>query len=554
MALSRRGAAKQRSRTIVAVAICFVGATTTAHARVTISTDPTFQMTCSAGICSPTAKDAVLNVGDLANMLASSDVTVTTGNGAVGIAVEASLTWTSTNRLTLDAMNSVFFDAPVVVAGSGGLSVLTNDGGSGGDLIFSQQGWVDFWDLGSSLVINGKSYLLVSSLPTLAAAVKSNQSGAFALAKSVDAAGDGTYTSPPVATLKGAFEGLGHTISNFSIVSYARDVGLFGTLKKNAVVRDIILGNGSVKTKRLGRAGFVAGTNQGLVHRSYAAGVMQGELAGMLVGENQGTVSDCSGSGSATAGETGGLIGTNSGTVADSSADAAVSGFNYAGGLVAYNTGTIERSHATGAVTLRDGSDGAVGGLVGNNYDGKIDRSFATGAVESSGMNVFGSGGLAGMSSGTISQSFASGDVTSDSGAGGLVGEASGTIEQSYATGAVSSISIAGGLVYSSYRMTIDQSYSTGYVSQDAAHGRGGLIGDDFESGSIVSAYWDLDTSGVSDPSQGAGNIANDPGITGLTDKELKSALPSGFDPKVWKLKHGINGGYPYLRNVPPPN
>ncbi len=63
----------------------------------------------------------------------------------------------------------------------------------------------------------------------------------------------------------------------------------------------------------------------------------------------------------------------------------------------------------------------------------------------------------------------------------------------------------------------------------------------------------DLDTSGVSNPGQGAGQPANDPGITGLSDAALKSGLPSGFDPSVWGQSPGINNGYPYLLANPPP-
>jgi hypothetical protein len=65
--------------------------------------------------------------------------------------------------------------------------------------------------------------------------------------------------------------------------------------------------------------------------------------------------------------------------------------------------------------------------------------------------------------------------------------------------------------------------------------------------------YWDLDTSGISDPGQGAGNKSNDPGITGLTDPQLKNALPAGFDPKIWGQEAAINNGYPYLLANPPP-
>jgi hypothetical protein len=41
-----------------------------ARADVVISNDPTQNMTCSGGVCSPTAASAVLSVTDLANMLA----------------------------------------------------------------------------------------------------------------------------------------------------------------------------------------------------------------------------------------------------------------------------------------------------------------------------------------------------------------------------------------------------------------------------------------------------------------------------------------------------
>jgi len=64
---------------------------------------------------------------------------------------------------------------------------------------------------------------------------------------------------------------------------------------------------------------------------------------------------------------------------------------------------------------------------------------------------------------------------------------------------------------------------------------------------------WDTDTTGVSDPSKGAGNIAYDPGLKGETDSQLHR-LPKGFDPNVWAVNPNINGGYPYLIANPPPS
>ena len=34
--------------------------------------------------------------------------------------------------------------------------------------------------------------------------------------------------------------------------------------------------------------------------------------------------------------------------------------------------------------------------------------------------------------------------------------------------------------------------------------------------------YWDLDTSGIADPSRGVGSPRNDPGVTGLSDAALE--------------------------------
>jgi hypothetical protein len=83
----------------------------------------------------------------------------------------------------------------------------------------------------------------------------------------------------------------------------------------------------------------------------------------------------------------------------------------------------------------------------------------------------------------------------------------------------------------------IGSSYAAGPISgYSSKHGLdfGGFVGFDASaSGSFSDAYWDLD-KGIDDPSHGAGNVQNDPGITGLTDAQLKSGLPAGFNPKVW--------------------
>src|SRR6185437_3626133 len=135
--------------------------------------------------------------------------------------------------------------------------------------------------------------------------------------------------------------------------------------------------------------------------------------------------------------------------------------------------------------------------------------------------------------------------VSNGATAGGAIGQMSGgRISDTYATGMVMGIGSApaGGLIGIRSRAddgsnaVVSRSYSTSTVSSGSGAPVGGSIGQDQASGGITNDYWDLDTSGVSNPHQGAGNVQDDPGITGLTDAQLKSGLPAGFDPKVWAL------------------
>ncbi len=163
-----------------------------------------------------------------------------------------------------------------------------------------------------------------------------------------------------------------------------------------------------------------------------------------------------------------------------------------------------------------------------------------------------------GVNTGVIETSYASGAVGTIgyvTAGGGLIGYTgdSGSISNCYATGAVqgagSQIDV-GGLVGAN-SMPISSSYSTGAVTAAAGSRIGGFVGYDSPQSGIANAYWDTTTSGITDPSQGAGNMPNDPGITGLTTTQLQSALPAGFDPAVWSHRPSINGGLPYLLGEP---
>lgn len=479
-----------------------------ARANVAISTDPTQNMTCSGGACSPTASDAVLNVNDLANMLAAGDTKVTTGSGAVNIEVLAALAWSSTSRLTLDANTGLNIQAPITVAGSGALTLTYNDGGSNGDLIFSNGGNATFANLSSSLVINGSSYTLVANIQTLASEVKHHRSDHFGLANDSDASAAGTYKGAPIrGQFKGVFEGLGHSISNLSIEadSQVQYIGLFETMPFTGIgaLRDVSLSN---------------------------AQVTGGDFAGALVGDSAGVISHVFVTGSVNSRVAGGIAGGNSGTIIDSGADAAVTG----------------------------GPSSYVGGLVGSSTAGiaKITRSFAKGAV-SGGL----AGGLAGQSGGTIEMSYATGPVSGDTKAtvAGLVGANvyGSRVVDCYSSGDVTGGQKArvGGLIGSSYKEFtdgIETSYSIGKTSGGVDSLVGGLAVS-VNPKRVINNYWDTSTSGATVGVAKRCREKCQNNVVGLTDTQLKSGLPAGFDPKVWGQSPGINNGYPYLLANPPP-
>jgi len=463
-------------------------------------------MICSEGVCTPTAAKATLNVTDLANMLSASDVKVVADANAQDIQIKAALNWTSASRLTLDAYRSISFEQELSIAGPGGLTLTTNDGGSDGELWFGIGGKASLWDVAvSSLVINGADYTLLGNIVDLAKAVKNNPLGHYGFAHDYDASADGTYyQSPVVTTFDGTFEGLGHTISNLTIndpKNKHQALGLFRVTDLHSTIRDFGLINTHVTGDAASGSGTVVDSNDGTIINVYA---------------KDSVITPRYGGSTATAG---GLVSANSGTIVRSWASGSIDAWStfMAGGLVAQNLGSIRQSHADVSITNAGmHGNGCGGGLVGWHRSSTIEQSFATGKV--SGLNCL----------------------------GGLVGNADGETTDSYATGAVSGTGTnIGGLAGYADR-AISTSYATGIVREGSGASIGGFIGFD-DSSFLSSNYWDLDRSGISDPGQGAGNVPNDPGITGLTDDELKSSLPAGFDPNVWGQSSKVNNGYPYL-------
>jgi hypothetical protein len=502
---------------LVAIALPFAFFGGWASADVVISSAATQSMSCSVGVCVPTAADAVLNVADLEALLESGPTEVTTtGTGvqAGNIVVSDALTWTSANALTLDAYRSIKIDRPISVDGTAGLTFTTDDGGKHGALEFRKRGRVKFAHLSNALNIDGVEYTLADSIKTLASDIATRRNGNYALAGNYDAAQDGTYTTSPISVrFSGRFEGLGNAISRLSINDqYCASVGLFeelhgGTIRDLGVVKANVSSSCATVHSYFYRelvTGALVGFNAGTVAGSYSSGVVSStESAGGLVGfvARDGMIVQSHSAASVISSVGGGLAARNLGTIMNSYATGAVNGADEADGPgrpVSHNESLIRVSFATGSVSGHEyGFSSVCGGLVAVN----ISRSIAPGKIENS---------------------YATGDISCNgtkAEVGGLIGKNSGTIGQSYSIGAPSGAVL------------------------------GGFAGYNGEQGIMNEDYWDTTTSGTS-VGVGSGDSS---GVTGLTTRQLHSGLPTGFDPKIWAEKSGINNGFPYLISNPPP-
>ena len=253
----------------------------------------------------------------------------------------------------------------------------------------------------------------------------------------------------------------------------------------------------------------------------------------------------------------------------------------------AYGSPSITDCSATGSIALEYNGLFS-GGLIGSGDGVTLKGCTSSVTVTSEFSN---SGGLAGqiMDSGSISRSFATGDVTVPSDysgnssiqCGGLIGVCEGALEKSYATGNVSGpFTQGGGLVGSVIGgSTITNCYETGNVSGTntiAVTLAGGLIGSMEIGGCSISRTYSAGTVGTASWSGGfigyyggAGNTLagvyynnanaycynNNPsaldGVAGKTQEDMQTSafadtLNTG-NAGVWSYDPAQNGGYPFL-------
>ena len=283
------------------------------------------------------------------------------------------------------------------------------------------------------------------------------------------------------ASFGGSFDGLNYSISNLvidSLLNSRINLGFFGYINQNSTVKQLklagckFMGNyfddsggivgqcegGKIQNCSVSgdfeftieggqNIGFVVGVNTGTVENcSITADYTNYETVGLIgiggiVGYNQGTVSNCHAlEGSKIAlfacNSVGGIVGKNENVIKNCSSKAFVMGFGDVGGLVGSNgisndsrlTGTISECYAIATVY---GFSGAIGGLVGYNYDHPVSTGLCA----------------------IIANSYAGGTLTGYEAVGGIAGFNKGVIDHCYATNSISECyDYAGGIVgYNTY-------------------------------------------------------------------------------------------------------
>ncbi len=278
----------------------------------------------------------------------------------------------------------------------------------------------------------------------------------------------------------------------------------YGTVKGSSATADVS-GLSNV-------GGLIGWSTAGTVTDCYALGNVSGHYyVGGFVGQIfASTMSDCyaignvNGSGT----DTGGFAGySNNCNLKGLHASGHVSGDGYdVGGLVGHNLrGSVTDCYALGDV---NGAVGYVGGLIGNDArggsSGAVSRSYATGNV--SGLGVV--GGLVGFDDGAaVSYCYSTGTVDGGGYVGGLVGfmyPGSGStpsVSNCYSTGSVNGSDTVGGLVGTA-NGPVSYSYASGNVSAESDFG--GLVGYLDYFGGVTGCFYDSDTSGCSDVGKGS--------------------------------------------------
>ncbi|HEU4813879.1 MAG TPA: filamentous hemagglutinin N-terminal domain-containing protein, partial [Xanthomonadaceae bacterium] len=444
--------------------------------------------------------------------LATTDIEIQSASGATAgsgdIHVDDAVTWDADTTLTLTASNDININADLTATGDNAGLVLNPDTANGADAAsgsgtysLNRGARITLSGLNPYLSIGGNVYTVINSLGVAGdtsgetlQGIAGDLAGYYALGSDIDASDTAAWNGgagfdplgPGAVGFSGILDGLGHGISGLWIDSLASNVGLFGTVDSTGEVRNLVLAGGTVTTSGAAFGmGSLAGRNLGLIENVRSSADVNEASAGVT--------------------NIGGLVGENFlGTIRDAHATGDVTSVSIAnvGGLVGSSVGVaglIEEASASGAIS--GGASANVGGLVGANRSGAtIRNAYASGSVEAGSSGV--AGGLVGLNHSnfgnttTISNSYATGDVTGGRSVGGLVGQnSSSSISNAYATGAVSSTEAfarVGGIAGSNGSgATIQNVHASGAITGTYAPWTHGIVG--VNQGAITNARWDTE-------------------------------------------------------------
>lgn len=234
-----------------------------------------------------------------------------------------------------------------------------------------------------------------------------------------------------------------------------------------------------------------------------------------------------------------------------------VSGFSYEGyiGVFGINNGDISNLNINMSCTMESEINSSFyGGICGENA-GTIVNCSVSGeykhfiSVLSTSRGTRGGrayiGSISGLNSGTIENCSAKVDIEvassenkSDHFVGGLVGYNNSSVENCYYIGDYKTTRImhSGGLIGYN-RGEVKNTYSAANVTGECD---GGLIGYNYNDGTVSDSYYDKDLSGLSDTGKG------EPKTT--LGMKLQPVYENWDFNYTWAMDSGINEGYPYLR------
>lgn len=379
--------------------------------------------------------DVTLYSNTLIQSLARTSISLNATNG--DLSINAPIAWANSNSLALNASGNthinhalqstgadatlgisgdrVFLNQSVTVAGDRGRLTLDSQNGH----VLADKVRVTLPGQGATFSRNGYEYAVVQNVAQLQAITK-NLTGHYVLGNSIKGNRDFRAIGGDEGVFSGVFDGLGHTLTTFSVTGNGPNTGLFSA--SSGTIQNVALQSVSVSGPR---------------------NSLSPVSVGSLVGHNTGSVInvkswDTEVQGSANRENViGGLIGTNAGGQIER---ATVSGSvmtnahtRAAGGLVGENISSIARgaliadssAHATVSGFMQVSHRGGMGGLVGVSERGAIRDSITTGrtASHSNGVNV---GGLVGTSIESLIQRATSNGLVQGGrfgNTGGLVGE-----------------------------------------------------------------------------------------------------------------------------------